>query len=168
MDRVLVLNQDYYPLTVCGIQRAFLLVYLKKAELVDSVSGLSLRTVTTSFPFPSVIRITNYINVPYKGVILSRHNIFKRDGFTCQYCGTRQSLTLDHLVPRSKGGKSTWTNLVTACKSCNAKKGDSHLEETEMALRTLPIKPSHLFFLKNAASYNENWNKYLNTKSMVS
>ncbi len=169
MKSVLVLNQDFTPLTICSVQRAFLLVYLNKAELINDVHGRQLRTVTTSFPFPSVIKIINYVSLPYRGVVLTRHNVFKRDGFTCQYCGTRSDLTLDHLVPRSKGGKSNWTNLVTACKPCNAKKGDYSLEQSGMRLRKSPTKPSYLVFLKKSMnSFNQDWLPYLEPKAHAS
>lgn len=165
MNSVLVLNQDYTPLTVCSVQRAFLLVFLGKAELLNSAAGRKLRSISRSYSFPSVIKINRYINIPYKGVVLTRHNIFKRDGQKCQYCGTHKDLTLDHLVPRSKGGKSSWTNLVTACKKCNAKKGDEMIERTGLTLKNLPIKPSYIAFLKTAnGTLNEDWKKYLNQK----
>ena len=97
--KVLVLNQDYSPITICSVNRAFLLVYLEKAELINAVKDGVLRTVNKSFPRPSVIRITKYINLPYKGVVLTRHNIFKRDNNECQYCASKKDLTLDHLIP---------------------------------------------------------------------
>ena len=165
MNEVLVLNHDYSPLTICSVQRAFLLVFLDKAELLDSVEGQSLRTVSMSFEFPSVIKINRYIHLPYKGVVLSRHNVFKRDGHKCQYCGTSKDLTLDHLIPRSKGGKSSWTNLVTACKKCNAKKGDFSVEKIGMKLKNAPYKPSYISFLKTAhGTLREEWKPYLNPK----
>ena len=140
MNAVLVLNQDFTPLTVCSVQRAFMLIFLNKAELLNEVTDKKLRSVTQSFPFPSVIKINRYINMPYKGVVMTRHNIFKRDGNQCQYCGTNKDLTLDHLIPRSKGGKSSWTNLVTACKKCNARKGDYSPEQVGMKLKKHPTK----------------------------
>lgn len=165
MKSVLVLNQDFTPLTVCSAQRAFLLVFLGKAELLDKAKGKALRSISRSYSFPSVIKITRYINIPYKGVVLSRHNVFKRDGNQCQYCGVSKELTLDHLVPRSKGGKSSWTNLVTACKKCNAKKGDFLIEKSGLKLKSFPVKPSYIAFLKTAnGTLNEDWKKYLNPK----
>lgn len=164
MNSVLVLNQDYSPLTICSVQRAFLLVFLKKAELLNSVKERELRSISHAYPFPSVIMINRYINIPYKGVVLSRHNIFKRDGHKCQYCGTNKDLTLDHLIPRSKGGKSSWTNLVTACKRCNAAKGDSTIEKAGLKLRTAPVKPSYISFIKMGSSLREDWKPYLNPK----
>ena len=84
---VLVLNADYTPLSVCTTERAFLLMYLDKADIISAAQDRMLRTVQKSFPFPSVIKIKQYIQVPYKGVVLTRHNIFKRDNHSCQYCG---------------------------------------------------------------------------------
>jgi 5-methylcytosine-specific restriction endonuclease McrA len=147
--RVLVLNQDNSPLMVCSVERAFILVFLKKSEMVRSANGHKLHTVTHSYPMPSVIRLNRYVNAPYKGVNLTRQNIFKRDSYECQYCGTKRELTIDHVVPRAKGGKDTWTNLVTACKRCNARKGDFTPEEAEMLLRKKPFKPSYAIFLKD-------------------
>ncbi|MBV6645680.1 MAG: HNH endonuclease [Cyclobacteriaceae bacterium] len=162
---VLVLNQDYSPLSLCSAERAFLLIYLRKAELINEVDELSLRSVSKSYPFPSVIRIFSYINIPYRGVVLSRHNVFKRDMNECQYCGSRQNLTLDHLIPKSKGGKSSWMNLVTACKPCNSKKGDFTPEEVGLKLRRKPKKPSYLTFLRNLnGNARQDWLQYLEPK----
>jgi len=165
---VLVLNQDYSPLTVSSVQRAFLLIFLGKAELIEANKKKELRSITASYPFPSVVRIKQYVNMPYKGVVMSRHNIFKRDNGQCQYCGTTKDLTLDHVIPRSKGGKSTWTNLVTACKKCNSVKGDYSLEKAGMKLMTRPQKPSYLSFLqKSHGAYREEWATYLNPKKAI-
>src|SRR5678816_3434222 len=92
-SRVLVLNQDFSPLMVCSVERAFVLVFLNKSEMVRSSNGHKLRSISHSFPMPSVIRLNRYVNAPYKGVNLTRQNIFKRDNFECQYCGTRRDLT---------------------------------------------------------------------------
>jgi len=148
-NRVLVLNQDFSPLMVCSVERAFILVFLNKSELIKPANGHKLHTVTASFPMPSVIRLNRYVNAPYKGVNLTRQNIFKRDNFECQYCGTKRDLTIDHVIPRAKGGADTWTNLVTACKKCNAKKGNHTLEGSSLTLRRRPYKPSYAIFLKD-------------------
>lgn len=167
-DKVLVLNQDYSPLTLCTVSRAFLLVYLEKAELLAADKEGVLRSVSISFPKPSVIKIKNYVHVPYKGVVLTRYNIFKRDGYQCQYCGTTKDLTLDHLIPRSKGGKSTWNNLVTACKKCNSKKGDSNPKEAGLVLKKPPFKPSYIMFLKNSVGgIKDDWQPYLNKTAVA-
>lgn len=161
-DKVLVLNQDYSPLTLCTVSRAFLLVYLEKAELLTADKNGFLRSVSMSYPKPSVIKIKSYVHVPYKGVVLTRYNIFKRDGYQCQYCSTAKDLTLDHLIPRSKGGKSTWNNLVTACKKCNSKKGNSTPKEAGLILKKPPFKPSYIMFLKNSVGgVKDEWQPYL-------
>ena len=144
-----MLNQDFSPLMVCSVERAFILVYLNKSELVRPANGYKLHSVTHTYPMPSVIRLNRYVNAPYKGVNLTRQNIFKRDNFECQYCSTKRDLTIDHVVPRAKGGGDSWTNLVTACKRCNAKKGDYTPDEAGMMLRKKPMKPSYAIFLKD-------------------
>lgn len=165
MSTVLVLNQDYTPLTVCSVQRAFMLIFLKKADLITQTKGKQLRSISHSFPFPSVIRVKYYIHIPYKGVVMSRHNIFKRDGGRCQYCGTSKELTIDHVIPRSKGGKSIWTNLVTACQKCNSRKSDFSLDKIGMSLTKHPIKPSYITFLKmNNSARLDDWAPFLNPK----
>jgi len=161
-SRVLVLNQDFSPLMVCSVQRAFVLVYLNKSEMIRPANGHKLHSVTMSFPMPSVIRLHRYVQAPYKGVTLTRQNIFKRDNFECQYCGTRKDLTLDHVVPSSKGGQHTWINLVTACKRCNARKGDFTPEEAEMLLNKRPLKPTYALFLKELSGhYGDEWDEFL-------
>ncbi|WP_127121272.1 HNH endonuclease [Chryseotalea sanaruensis] len=161
-NRVLVLNNDSSPLMVCSVERAFILVYLNKSEMVKSANGYKLHSITQTFPMPSVIRLNRYVNAPYKGVNLTRQNIFKRDNFECQYCGTKRDLTIDHVIPRAKGGKDSWTNLVTACKRCNAKKGDFTPEEANMILKHKPIRPSYAIFLKDYANGHANeWEEYL-------
>ena len=166
--KALVLNFDYTPITVCTVQRAFLLVYLRKAELVKANNTYSLHTVSNTYSMPAVIKLSRYVNVPYKGVVLSRENVFKRDGFKCQYCGTEKELTLDHLVPKAKGGKTSWNNLVTACKTCNSKKGNYSPEEAGLQLSFRPFRPSYIMYLKGLSGNNyEEWKPFLYKKSNV-
>jgi len=161
-QRVLVLNQDYSPLMVCSVERAFVLVFLNKSEMVRSANGHKIHSVTRNFPMPSVIRLNRYVHAPYKGVTLTRQNIFKRDNFQCQYCGTKKDLTLDHVVPSSRGGTHSWTNLVSACKRCNAKKGDYTPEEAGMPLSLKPYKPSYALFLRDISGMKqEEWDDFL-------
>lgn len=159
---VLLLNQDYSPLSVCSLERAFVLVFLKKAELTIETNNAVIRTVSKTYPMPAVIRLFRYIHLPYKSVVLTRQNVFKRDHHTCQYCGTLKSLTLDHVLPRSKGGKSSWSNLVTACQRCNALKGNRTPEEAGMSLKCKPFKPTHLMFLCDfSGNVREEWKPFL-------
>lgn len=163
--KALVLNLDYSPITVCTVQRAFLLVYLRKAELVKANNTYFFHTVSDTFSMPSVIKLIKYVNVPYKGVGLNRENVFKRDGFKCQYCGTENELTLDHLVPKAKGGKTSWNNLITACKSCNSIKGNYSPKEVGLQLSYHPYRPSYIMYLKNLSGNRfEEWEPYLNQK----
>ena len=164
--RVLVLNQDYTPFTICSVARAFLLVYLRKAEMISAVNNKMLRTISKAYPMPSVVRLSRYIHLPYRGVMLTRQNIFKRDGYECQYCGTNKDLTIDHVIPRAKMGRSTWKNMVTACKHCNAKKGDVLLEDSGLLLRNKPYKPSYILFLRDFSGFaEETWRPYLEMRS---
>jgi len=160
--RALVLNFDFSPVSVCTVERAFLLVYLDKAEQVKTFADQKLRTVSRAYPMPAVVRLSRYVNIPYKSVELNRNNIFKRDGYECQYCGYEKDLTLDHLIPRSKGGQSNWKNLVTACKSCNARKGDDAPEVAGLNLKQRPFKPSYVMFLRDFSGFQiDEWVPYL-------
>lgn len=164
-NKVLILNQDFSALAVCTVPKAFRLVYLNKAEMVDKVNDLLLRTVNQSFPVPSVIRLQRYAKVPYYGIALTRHNVLRRDNFSCQYCGDARNLTLDHLKPRSRGGETTWQNLVTACMRCNTRKGNRTPEEAGMKLSQKPVKPSLQSFLKlHLNQSNQVWGSYLGIK----
>ncbi|TAE75363.1 MAG: HNH endonuclease [Bacteroidetes bacterium] len=166
--KVLILNQDYRALTICSVEKAFILVYLNKAELVAEVPGLRINTITSYFAMPSIIRLFRYVNLPYKGVVLTRQNIFKRDGGKCQYCGTTHDLTLDHVLPRSRGGKSSWENLATACKPCNSRKGDRTPQEAKMSLTRQPFKPTFLMFLRDySGMLDENWRPYLGASKIT-
>ena len=162
--RVLVLNLDHYPIAVVPAPKAMVLLLMEKAQLLSSYELLEIRTVSRSYDYPSVIRLAHYKHIPYKGVLLNRANLFRRDRGQCQYCGSVKQLTIDHIIPRSKGGKSSWTNLVTACNRCNVLKGDKTLEQVGMHLRTEPFVPSLSYFL---ASYAERqapeWLPYLET-----
>lgn len=163
--KVLVLNQDYSALSICSVPKAFLLVFLNKAELVAESDQYALRTVDTTYPMPTVIRLHRYVHLPYKGVMLTRQNIFKRDNHRCQYCGTTEDLTLDHVIPKSKGGKTNWDNLLTACKRCNSRKGDFTPEEANMKMRQKPFKPSFIVFLRDfSGSIEESWMPFLSKR----
>ena len=165
VSNVLVLNQDFTPLSICSSERAFLLVFLDKAELIHAYEDEPIRSISKSYARPSIIKINRYISVPYKGVTLTRQNVFKRDGFKCQYCGTPKNLTLDHIVPKSKGGRTSWKNVTTACSSCNSRKGDLSLEKSGMKLIQEPYKPSPFFYLADRKGrLREEWKSYFGKK----
>lgn len=139
---VLVLNQNYEPLNVCNTRRALVLVIDGKAEVLEEYDW-TVSSATREFPSPSVIRLVYMIKRPRPRVKLTRREVFIRDNYTCQYCGRQAGdLTIDHVIPRSRGGSHTWDNLVSACKSCNHRKGGKSLHEAKMSLRTTPKEPS--------------------------
>jgi len=139
---VLVLNQNYEPLNVCNVRRAIVLVIDGKAEILET-HDTTVNTARAKYPSPSVIRLVYLIKRPRPRVKLTRREIFIRDNFTCQYCGRQVSdLTLDHVIPRSRGGQHTWENLVSACKPCNHRKGGKTLSEAKMTLRQQPYEPT--------------------------
>lgn len=161
-SKVLVLNQDYQAISLCSAERAFVLVFLQKAELICDHKALVLRSVDHTFPYPSIIRLNRFIHLPYKRVSLSRTNVYKRDGYQCVYCSRRESLTLDHVLPRSRGGKDSWHNLVTACQRCNTEKGDRTPEEAEMRMAHKPFRPSFIMYLREFnGKVREEWKPYL-------
>lgn len=162
-NSVLVLNQNYQAIGICSVERAFVLIFLQKAEMLTDVPSLRLRSINSDFCFPSIIRLFRYVSIPYKKVNLSRHNIFKRDQLRCVYCGSKDNLTIDHVVPKSTGGRDTWDNLVTACQKCNSKKGSMTPEEAGMALKYQPFRPSFVMFLSNftGGTIREDWKPYL-------
>jgi len=160
---VLVLNQNYEPLSVCNVKKAIMLLFLRKAELLEASNGKVIRSVSLTMPFPSVVRLSSFVRIPYKKIILSRKNILRRDGHRCQYCGRGDvPLTLDHIHPRSKGGEDSWENLVAACVKCNNRKGDGTPEEAGMPLIRVPIKPNHVTFLRHfVGNLDDRWKPYL-------
>ncbi len=159
---VLVLNQDYRALTICSVQRAVVLVHLQKAEMVESAPDHFLRSATLHFPWPSIVRLKYFVRVPYKRIMLSRKNVLRRDGFRCQYCGSRDSLTVDHVLPKSRGGGDSWENLVAACTPCNNRKGCRTPEEARMELRRQPFRPSQVMFIRDfIGNVDDTWKPYL-------
>lgn len=159
---VLVLNQDYSALTVCNVERAVILLHLQKVHLVEAVPGQFVRSPSLRVPWPSIIRLKGYVHVPYKRVMLTRKNVLRRDRYRCQYCGSRQRMTIDHVLPKSRGGKDTWENLVAACVPCNNRKGDRLPAEANMKLKREPFRPSYVMFLRDfAGSVQDDWKPYL-------
>jgi 5-methylcytosine-specific restriction endonuclease McrA len=163
LQQVLVLNASYEPLNVCSVRRAHVLVWKGKAEILESLPK-GLRSATDTYVWPHVIRLVQYVRVP-RAIQrkISRRALFARDGWRCAYCGAASSrLTLDHVVPRSKGGESIWENVVAACAPCNHRKGDRTVEEARMELRVRPRPPAPVLFIHLAApSVPDRWQQYL-------
>jgi 5-methylcytosine-specific restriction endonuclease McrA len=160
--RVLVLNADYQPVSTCTAERAFVLVYLHKAEAVHHDPGRCFRTVSGQHAYPSIIRLRQYVHTPFKRVSLNRGNIFRRDGYACLYCGSTKSLTIDHVIPRSQGGRDTWENLVTCCQRCNTFKGNRTPDQAGLTMRHKPYRPSFIMFLADfSRKVDDAWRPYL-------
>ena len=163
MQQVLVLNASYEPLNVCSVRRAHVLVWKGKAEVLESLPK-GLRSATDTYVWPHVIRLVQYVRVPraIKRKI-SRRALFARDGWRCVYCGTSSGrLTLDHVIPRSKGGESIWENVVTACAPCNLRKGNRLPHEVQMELHNPPKPPAPVLFIRLAApKIPKRWERYL-------
>lgn len=160
--KVLVLNLDHTPIAVVNVQKAMILTFLEKAMPLASFERLSIRTVDRTFHYPAVIRLHEYKSIPYRGALLNRNNIFKRDQNECQYCGAKKTLTIDHVLPKSKGGKTNWQNLITACHRCNTLKGDRTPEQAGFVLKSPPFRPTLSYFLAEYAEKNaEEWLPYL-------
>lgn len=148
-EPVLVLNANFEPIHVCNTRRAIGLVLTGKATLVLNGRG-EIKTVSQTFPRPSVIRLEKMVKRPRPRVKLTKREILRRDDYTCQYCGHRAPyMTVDHVIPRSLGGQHDWSNLVAACPACNHRKGGRTLEQAQMRLLRVPSEPpataSYLF-----------------------
>lgn len=159
---VLLLNADYSAMSICSVERAVVLVLLDKADMLHAHDNHFVRSQRLKLPFPSVVRLRGYVRVPYRQIMLTRKNVLRRDGFRCQYCGARDRLTIDHVMPRSRGGKDTWENLVTACTACNSRKGNRTPDEAAMPLARKPFRPSHVMFIRDyVGRLDDSWKPYL-------
>jgi 5-methylcytosine-specific restriction endonuclease McrA len=146
-NSILVLNSDYSPINICNGRRAIVLLLKRKAHMITD----------------KVIRLLDYIRLPYKKLTENRPNrnlIYKRDNYTCGYCGAKEDLTLDHILPSSRGGKDEWTNLVTACTKCNVKKGNKTPEEADMVLHIIPKAPYNKLQLTINTSNVSDWKDF--------
>jgi 5-methylcytosine-specific restriction endonuclease McrA len=161
--KVLILNQNYEPMSVINVKKAIVLLYLGKVELIEVNEAQKVRSVSMTMPFPSVVRLSVFVRVPFKKIILSRKNVLRRDGHRCQYCGRSDiPLTVDHVVPISRGGEDAWENLICACVKCNNVKGDRTPDEARMAMRRKPMRPNHITFIRHfVGSLDERWKPYL-------
>ena len=162
---VLVLNQNYEPLQICRVRRAIVLIYQGKAEMLENGVGF-IHTASNVFPVPSVIRLAYIIRRPRPVPKLTRQEIFNRDNYTCQYCGLKvKPLTIDHIIPRYRGGQHTWENVVAACPACNRRKAGRTPAEAGMKLKNQPVRPRYRR-LSLIAPYQHHptateWRKYL-------
>jgi len=145
---ILVLNSDYNPINICNARRAIVLLIKHKAHMVTE----------------KVIRLIEYIRLPYRRLMANhptRNLIYKRDGYTCAYCGAKERLTIDHIHPTSRGGQDTWENLVTACCKCNSLKGNRTPQESSMILKVIPKAPYNKLHLTINTSNVKDWKEYV-------
>lgn len=165
MSGVLVLNASYEPLQVISVRRALVLLIKEKAELVEAAER-TMRAVSYECPLPLVIRLVTYVRIPHRLTLpLNRRNLFARDEYTCQYCGRqpgRALLTMDHVLPRSRGGTLAWENVVAACAPCNQRKGSRLPIECGMVPRRPPFRPRYMAIAFLGESPTQDvWAKYV-------
>lgn len=165
MSSVLVLNATYEPLSIVSVRRAIVLLLKEKAEVLEAAEE-RIHAAHLSLPYPLVIRLVYYVRVPRRMTVpLSRRALLARDNYTCQYCGVSASsaeLTIDHVLPKVRGGKTTWDNVVCACRACNSRKGSRTPEEAQMRLARQPTRPQYLaFVVLSQATAHEVWGKYI-------
>lgn len=166
--QVLLLNASEEILKVISWQRAIILILNKKAIApIMNMEKYEIQSANCVYKLPKVIMLSKYINVPYKENLPTRRNIFARDKWKCQYCGKtsrdNKTVTIDHVLPRSRGGDSSWTNLVTACNRCNTAKGNKTPKESRMNLLNKPFKPTAFQMHLSRISVNiiEPWHPWL-------
>jgi 5-methylcytosine-specific restriction endonuclease McrA len=164
MDRpVLVINGNYEPLNVCSTKRAMGLILAGKARVVENGRGV-IHTISRTFERPSVVRLDYVVRRPRPRVRLSKREILRRDEHRCQYCGREGgTLTVDHVVPRHRGGGYCWENLVAACPQCNRRKGGRTLQQARMILARKPFepRPTAKYIFGSYLVDNEEWIKYV-------
>ncbi len=160
---MLVLNATYEPINVCTVRRAVVLLLKDKAEVVEHADW-ELHSATRTIARPMVIRLVTYVRIPrdtHRRKI-TRRAVFARDDWTCQYCGARSNLTVDHVIPRSKGGASSWDNIVASCAPCNRRKGDALPRQAGMQLLKQPRTPNPQVFIQVASpTIPAAWRAYL-------
>jgi len=160
---VLVLNATYEPINVCTVRRAVVLLLKDKAEMIERADW-QLHSESTTLSRPMVIRLVSYVRIPRHSHRrkITRRAVFARDDWTCQYCGSRSNLTVDHVIPRSKGGSSDWENIVASCAPCNRRKGDLLLRNSGMRLNRVPRTPNPNVFIQVASpTIPAAWQAYL-------
>ena len=176
--QVLLLNgSTWEPLDIIGVPRAMNLLLMGKAVMVEE-SGRFLRTVRQKYAVPSVIALRRYVNVPRRNAPWSRKSVLIRDQYTCIYCGitageilnnkilTRNDLTIDHILPKSRGGKDTWTNTACSCPRCNHRKGDRLPNEAGMKLLWEPRRPRTSYLVVEFGNEREKWKHYIDVGNM--
>ena len=166
MDLVLLLNISYEPIKIINWQKAITMLCLGKVEVIEEY-GRNIHSVSFTIKLPSVVRLLNIVKRNQKPVKFSRQNIYARDKYKCQYCGTKsppEDLTYDHVLPKSRGGRTEWKNIVTCCIDCNRKKGGRTPREASMKLLKKPVMPAWVPAVRLTIGFNhvpQTWREYL-------
>ena len=158
--KTLVLNADYkplsyFPLSICSWKESIKAVFLEKVSVVSEYDEI-VRSPSIKIKIPSVIALKEYVICSRKPAF-TRFNVFLRDEFQCQYCNSKNNLTFDHILPKSRGGKTTWENVITACSECNTSKGNKMLNELKLSIKKEPFEPSISFLQENIKKYPPNY-----------
>ena len=163
---VLLLNSTYEPLNVINVKRALRLLLTDKADSLEQ-DGDIIRAAHWEIKIPTVVRLSYFVKRPIQRVKFTKGSVLMRDDFRCQYCGERErDLTLDHIIPKTNGGQTIWTNVVACCKKCNSDKGGQSLKESGMKLLKQPKEPRFLPYLRMVKQTRyESWDKYLFTNT---
>lgn len=166
MEQVLLLNITYEPIKIINWKKAINLLFLDKIEVLEEY-GTEIHSVSFTIKLPSVVRLLRMVKRPKSQVKFSRQNIYARDKHTCQYCGRRltsDELTYDHVIPKFRGGKTKWSNIVTCCIQCNRKKGGRSPQEAKMRLIRKPLRPKWLPVMRITIGIRDiphSWRDYL-------
>ena len=161
--KTLVLDSSFIPRSIINTERAFVISYKGNADIIaEHPESFKLINPELDIKKPSIIRVFKYVNQPIQKVPLNRENVYRRDGYACVYCGcdNRKTLTLDHVIPQSKGGKDSWDNLVTACRRCNSEKSNLTLEEYGKEIPQ-PRRPHYLMLMRQVYHIPKEWEDYL-------
>ena len=161
--KVLLLNSSYEPISVINGKKAIIMLMTKKVDYIEKTK-LLISSEKLKMSLPLIVKLKSYIYLNKRKISLTRKNIFKRDNYKCQYCGKNtSSLTIDHVIPKNKGGRDSWENLVSACKTCNLNKGNTLLKDTAMSLIKIPKKPNYLIYMQDYVVNKEykSWKPYL-------
>ena len=156
----LILNASYLPLGVCNSKRAICLYFLDKVDILMNYDH-HIHSPSMQMKVPSVVKLKKYVSFNSLDVVLNRKNLLLRDHSSCQYCGSTRDLTIDHVIPRSKGGGDTWDNLVACCDKCNVSKGNKYLHETNMKLRSKPKAPISSVMLELERTKIDEWKQFV-------
>ena len=161
--KVLLLNSSYEPITIINAKKALIMIITQKVDYIEK-SNYSIHSERLVFSVPKIVKLKSYIFLKHRTISLTRKNIFKRDKNQCQYCSKIDVvLTIDHVIPKNKGGNDSWENLVSACKKCNLMKGNKFLKDCNMYLLQKPKKPHYLIYMQDYVINNEykSWKPYL-------